>query len=267
MLYEQKEGFYLRDALNKTNPITETVNKDMVEAYYDIYTSANSNKFSRDFAYNQLLSFLLKVYTKQEAKYIASATVDMDDYDNVIAMTLFKALKNYKKSKNSAFLSYIANSLQRELFKEYKVSLTFHVPHSTGASKKEMDERLRNFNETIISLDGIYNFDNGDMSVGDYIEGDIVESLDYQNPIKKMVSPECWEESMMILDFHKKVLSLENGKILYLYYGLDRGFKRSVREVGEIVQLSPKQIQNRITKGLIEFATKYPEYEQEFYAA
>ena len=172
----------------------------------------------------------------------------------VVATTVYRSLFKYNQNSKTSFCVYTSKAIQRELFKEYKTSLPYHIPDKkTEKTKKEIETKLQNFKEVIISIDSYRCNDDDDEKQGfDLCDNSFETSMN---------------NILMKQDLLLKLRKIPDGNMVIFYYGLENGQKKSMREVALKFGLTPRVADRKIKAAMGNFKLKYPQYYNDWYAA
>ena len=334
--------YMLRDYLPNKDDRKLSINN--IELLYEMWINPSSSKEEKDFAEKKLIASFLSIYNTQnyvQKNKTYTTVVTSEDLDTIIAATVYKCLTKYKSdggTDKDNFLRYCIGAIRRELYKEHKISLPFHMPHTTKSSKKKvLDGSKRRAVKTDANGLPVYD-ENGEIVYlqkrkiiskrdgtkcnkllnGDLIEiskaakmddslfemvdvydntnyfglrvvsmmtpseGDDETTMAVANAMEGSISQGCmgneigdykslhskyWETEMMNEDFKNKILEIPYGEILIKRYGLDRGYKRTAKELADELGMTPKTINYWCDKVMAEFRRRHKNYFTEYFAA
>lgn len=136
----------LRASLSDYAPSSDerTLDIDKIECLYNMWSNPCSTRDEKDFAEKKLIALFLSIYNTN--KYCLSnktntSVVDSEDLDIIIATTVFKCLVRYRSdggTEKDNFLRYCIGAIRKELYKEHKISLPFHMPHTSKNTRKQV---------------------------------------------------------------------------------------------------------------------------------
>lgn len=246
----------LRQDLKPFRPTKEEMKESYIQEMYGlIIKKPNDNVYN--FALNKLLSIFLYMFSEKEKKLTSSnvSIIDYEDLDMVIATTVYKSLFKYNQNSKTSFCVYASKAIQRELFKEYKTSLPYHIPDKkTEKTKREIETKLQNFKEVIISIDSYRCNDDDDNEKQGF---DLLDNS-FENTMNNI---------LMKQDLLLKLRKIPDGNMVIFYYGLENGQKKSVKEVALKFGFTPRVTDRRIKVAMENFKLKYPQYYNDWYAA
>lgn len=238
---------------------------DLCEDLYLICIDSHTSKAKKENALLHLISIIMPYFAGLISKYSVNAVVDQEDLDMVVATTIYKIISNksFDTKNGSSFLYYLSCSLQRELKKEYKVGLPLHCSGRLTAKTKAEIISFQNKEEK-----KYYSF-------SEYEDKGLTDPL-YLRVLNKMktlgvsandLHSDYWLTEEMNNTLRKCLFQLgKEGEVLYLYFGLDRGYKRTIREVSEMLNLSKKQTETSLNKGKQKFKQLYPSFYDDYAA-
>lgn len=238
----------LRVRLNETNPVPKMISADYIQALYRMYIESNTQE-CKDFAFLSLLNILFYFYAKKENEYLSTgrSSAEIEDFDSVMAISLLKSLKNYKEKKGGVnFSFYLSKVVERDLYKEYKVSLPLYMPHTTKNNIIRLFEETSN---NVIELNSLDNKENP----RELLETEITEILS-KNPAFSYLSDKEFVKNAEIKDLINKLKGVDFFNVFDYKYGVTcephtfletaKRFDCSVKAVRHKINCFVKKAQN-----------------------